>query len=401
MLVDYGSDVSDDETPQTQTPSSSRLPVNPSVPAKKASTFSLPPPSSSSSTQNGLPVNKTKKAPKKIAIDLPALPTKDDDVEDEDIRPAKKARLDTKGAGASTLFSMLPAPKQKVPIKVAPERVLGGGKGPGLVFNTSQTRPANNSAEEEVDGHVSSRDDDERQPASEEALSLPFLPPSLAKGRSNISLEDNPLRPPPKSAAKPPAAASSAPAVDFFSLNPGQSSSSGTSGARGLQLPKVSSAPKVDEFLPPEPTPTDQYPGYYILPSGTWAAYDPEYYQTFYKKWQADYDAQVRALEKRVEKGFEGADADDTKEVNAQREMEKAKIEIQEREEKKALTQGASGERAAPRMNVKGAKLGKGARTRNQLTTLLTDAYENRELLEAKIAEGRRNRKEAGNKYGF
>ncbi len=40
------------------------------------------------------------------------------------------------------------------------------------------------------------------------------------------------------------------------------------------------------------------------------------------------------------------------------------------------------------------------AKTRHQLATLLRDAYQNRESLEEKIAEGRRNRKEAGNKYG-
>jgi proline-rich protein PRCC len=33
--------------------------------------------------------------------------------------------------------------------------------------------------------------------------------------------------------------------------------------------------------------------------------------------------------------------------------MEKAKKDIQEREEKKALTQGAGGQQEAPRMNVK------------------------------------------------
>jgi Mitotic checkpoint regulator, MAD2B-interacting len=32
---------------------------------------------------------------------------------------------------------------------------------------------------------------------------------------------------------------------------------------------------------------------------------------------------------------------------------------------------------------------------------LLVEAYQNREVLEEKIAEGRRNRKEAGNKYGM
>ena len=42
----------------------------------------------------------------------------------------------------------------------------------------------------------------------------------------------------------------------------------------------------------------------------------------------------------------------------------------------------------------------KGARKRGQLSSLLVEAYQNREVLEEKIAEGRRNRKEAGNKYG-
>lgn len=114
----------------------------------------------------------------------------------------------------------------------------------------------------------------------------------------------------------------------------------------------ISSAPKIEEYIPPEPTPNDPYPGYYQLPSGTWAAYDPTYYQQFYNKWKADYDRELRALERKA-KGFEDADADDTQEVNALREMEKAKKEVQEREEKKALTQGAGGEPVAPKMNIK------------------------------------------------
>jgi hypothetical protein len=114
----------------------------------------------------------------------------------------------------------------------------------------------------------------------------------------------------------------------------------------------ISSAPQIDDYTPPEPKPDDPYPGYYQLPSGTWTAHDPTYYQQFYDKWKADYDREVRALEKKV-KGFEDADADDTQEINALREMEKAKKEVQEREEKKALTQGAGGEPAAPKMNIK------------------------------------------------
>jgi proline-rich protein PRCC len=105
----------------------------------------------------------------------------------------------------------------------------------------------------------------------------------------------------------------------------------------------MSSAPKVEEFTPPEPTPQDEYPGYYKLPSGDWAAYDPAYYKKFYDKWKKEYDAHVRALEKGT-KGFE---------VNAAAEMERAKVEIKEREERKALTTGdTGGEPAKPRMNI-------------------------------------------------
>lgn len=89
-----------------------------------------------------------------------------------------------------------------------------------------------------------------------------------------------------------------------------------------------------------------------MLPSGQWAAHDPAYFKKFYDKWQKDYDAHVRALEKGIEKGFEGAE-EGAAEVNAQKEMEKAKVEIQERESKKALTAGGPAVAAAPNMNIK------------------------------------------------
>ena len=165
-------------------------------------------------------------------------------------------------------------------------------------------------------------------------------------------------------------------------------------------LPAVSSAPKVDDFVPPEPTPTDPYPGYYMLPTGAWAAYDPAYYKTFYDKWKKEHDAYIRSLEKGTVKGFEGLDREGAAEVNAAEEMERAKQELQEREEKKGLTQGGQFVQSAPKMNIKGAALSGRARTRHQLSSLLTEAYQNREALEEKIAQGRRNRKEAGNKYG-
>ena len=117
-------------------------------------------------------------------------------------------------------------------------------------------------------------------------------------------------------------------------------------------MPSYTAAPQVDDFTPPEPTPEDPYPGYYLLPSGQWAAYDPAYYKKFYDKWKKDYDNHVRALEKGTVKGFEGFE-DDAAEVNAADEMERAKREVQELEEKKTLTIGGQHVQAAPKMNIK------------------------------------------------
>jgi hypothetical protein len=70
------------------------------------------------------------------------------------------------------------------------------------------------------------------------------------------------------------------------------------------------------------------------------------------KKWKEEYDAHLRALEKGVAKGFEGLDDSNLDEVDALKEMERAKKEIQEREERKAITMGAGGGPAAPRMTI-------------------------------------------------
>lgn len=415
-VEDYGSDSdSDRETPQVSATSAHK--TAPSVPAAKSG-LSLPPPSASGSSKpSGLSLPAPKKrAPKKITIGLPALPgePKDDDLNDRP-PPAKKARLEA-GAGASALLSMLPAPKNKNPVLPQPERMLGGGRGPGLVF---QARPAparsatvEDAEEEEI--HENSEvplgggimeEVKEEKPAQ----SLPFLPPSLAKGKANVSTEERHTI----SKAAAAAAKSAAPAIDFFSLGSSGSSASSLLAPRAgtsappvapsisvASLPSVSSAPQIDDFTPPEPTPQDPYPGYYTLPSGQWAAYDAAYYKKFYDKWKKDYDRHVRALEKGTVKGFEGFE-ESAEEVNAAEEMERAKKEIQELEEKKSLTMGGQHAQVAPKMNIKGAALSGRAKGRHQLSTLLTEAYQNREALEDRIAQGRKNRKEAGNKYGF
>ena len=355
MLVDaYGSDNSDgsdDEcAPQTSTK------------PNKSLSRSLPVPSNpSASGPSNLPVPAPKpKKPKKIAIDLPAF-TKDVSSEygEDEARPAKRLRTEARGVGSSALFSMLPAPKSAAPVKEAPERILGSGKGPGLVFH--EPRPQMTKAMPSI----TSNDDVAVVEQETEEVHLPFIPVSVKKGKANISLEESSEKVTPKTRDPP-----SPTAVDLFSLSSSHhihflfstsnvftdSAKPPASSVNTLTgLPNtlsISSAPKIDEYTPPEPTPNDPYPGYYQLPSGTWAAYDSAYYRRFYDKWKADYDRSIRTFEKK-EKGFEGADTDDAQEVDALREMEKAKKEIQEREEKKALTQGAGGQPEAPKMNVK------------------------------------------------
>jgi hypothetical protein len=173
-----GSDSDSDVETTTTT-----VPVKP-VPTKLTSTpksaVSLPPP-------------KQAKRPKKITIDLPK-PNKGEDGEDDPGQPpTKKARTDGKGAGASSLLSMLPAPKQAVPAKPSqPERVLGGGNAPALSFN-SVPRPAS--------------DEPDTSTFAKQNL---FVPNSIVRGKANVSTEDF--------AAPRPRAGPSTPAVDFFSL---------------------------------------------------------------------------------------------------------------------------------------------------------------------------------------
>ena len=429
-IEDYGSDVeSGDDSLKTTEPSAthvkpatstssllSKLPPPTSkstlaLPPPKSSSLSLPPPSTSASnaTTEASATSSKPKRIKKIAINLPSLPPPEDD---EDVGPpAKRPRVaPSTGAGKSSLLSMLPAPKQPAPViekKKEEERVLGGRGGPGLVFRASKRGVADSEEPSSVDAATGQ--------AADSAPSTSFLPPSLKKGRANVSLEADGLSRP-----RIPPSVSAAPPVDFFSLGsstppalstptPPTSSVSAITSAPGATTPMslsappsiaVSSAPAISTFRPPSPTLDDPHPGYYQLPSGAYAPYDAAYYASYARKWQAEYDKHIRALEKaQYEPETDGAD------VDMAAEMEKARVEIKEREDRKALTAGKAtlnedGEPAKPKMNVKGAKLGAVARSRHQLTTLLTEAYLNRDALEEKIAQGRRNRKEAGNKYG-
>lgn len=107
----------------------------------------------------------------------------------------------------------------------------------------------------------------------------------------------------------------------------------------------------------------------------------------YYNSWTADVQQSDN------ESKYEGA-----VQIDVQAQLDLAR---KEQEDRKALTKNAGGGPSAPRMNIKAAKAGSLAKTRHQLSTLLTDAYENRQALEERIAQAKRNRKESGNKYGF
>ncbi|KAJ4474521.1 mitotic checkpoint regulator, MAD2B-interacting-domain-containing protein [Lentinula lateritia] len=369
----------------------------PPIQSEKSS-ISLPPPS----LTNG-PIKKKKT----IAISLPTLKHADDSDDDVMIErpPAKKAKAGT-GAGFSSLLSMLPAPKQKAPVPSAPERVLGGGDGPGLVFNNLRPAAATTALSVEDEESISGVDEPTLEGLTSSSTSFAFRPPSVARGKANISLEEEKPRVTLKS--RDPTSKMSA---DFFGLASTSSSSSSISkssvpssssiSSAPFASITVSSAPDIPTFSVPEPSMNDPYPGYYQLPSGEWKQHDLEYYEKFRKRWEKSYNDHVRALEKGAVKGFEGYDRHEMADVDAAKEMERAKIEIKEREERKAVSKNPGGELAKPKMNITAAKLSGRARSRHQLATLLNEAYENRDALEEKIAEGRRNRKEAGNKYGM
>ena len=176
----YGSGSDNDSDVETTTTTTAKpVPAKPTAAPKPG--ISLPPP-------------KQAKRPKKIVIDLPK-PSEGDDVEDgQEQPPIKKARRDGKGAGASSLLSMLPAPKRVAPAKPPkPQRVLGGGNAPALSFG-----PARQSVDDDPD-------------TSTAAKSNLFAPNSVTRGKANVSTEDSVAGP-----SRPRVTPS--PAVDFFSL---------------------------------------------------------------------------------------------------------------------------------------------------------------------------------------
>ena len=206
MLVDaYGSDNSDGSGDESTPQSHSTLTLQ-----NKSLSRTLPVPSNPSSSTSGspalsLPAPKAKKS-KKITIDLPAL-TKDvsSEYDGNEARPAKRPRTEARGAGSSALLSMLPAPKLAAPVKGAPERILGSGKGPGLVFHEPPSQMTKDTPY---------NDDVAAVEQETEKADLPFMPTSVRKGKANISLEESSVKATSYTRGPP-----SPTTVDLFSLS--------------------------------------------------------------------------------------------------------------------------------------------------------------------------------------
>jgi len=163
------------------------------------------------------PAKKTQRPPKKIAIALPTIRDAPADEREDIERPTKRQKT---GAGASSLLSMLPTPKQANPSLPATQRILGGGgaKGSSFAFRTQSVAiPPDTEDEKGLPVAVVPEHD-----AEQSTVPL-FRPPSLAKGRKNVSVEEPGIIRTTKSSMH---TSLPAPVVDFFSLGEADSPSS-------------------------------------------------------------------------------------------------------------------------------------------------------------------------------
>lgn len=92
----------------------------------------------------------------------------------------------------------------------------------------------------------------------------------------------------------------------------------------------ITAAPNVEEFIPPDPTPDDPYPGYFKMPNGKWAAYDQEYYSSIARTWvQQTTEEMGRSRQRHIN----AVDGDHLQEVSAMDEASRGRAEIEARKD--------------------------------------------------------------------
>ncbi|WVQ82929.1 hypothetical protein IAT38_005065 [Cryptococcus sp. DSM 104549] len=371
LLANYASDSdSDTEAPPPAPKVAPPPPTRPPVLA--ASTASQP-----------------KKKPKKITLGLPGVGTQagsdagsgseredgDGAGSGEEGREVKRAKGPKGGKGSSSLLGMLPPPKRKLPAKAS-----APSKAASLTVNKSMARTqlpappkkaADSDDEDEEDGKVAGG----------------LLPASLArKGAKGKAAE---------------------PELDLFGLAAAPAPAPSLPTTTSLKPPTISSAPLAPSYVPPEPTATDPYPGYYQLPSGEWRAHDPAYYASLFPSGpsasgSASGSSKKPAVEDDGRLGkhwdsFEtGQFAGKVLDIDANQGLAEGRAEQERRERSKKPKLPGDEFEYKPQGQIKGL-----ASQRHQLTSLLNTAYTQREELEERIAHNKKNMRMAGTKYGF
>jgi len=328
MLVDYGSGSesgSEDEKPIIP-PQTVPVSSTPSIAAKTSAIPSLPPPKAGVNGANArsasslhIPKPRRRDGPVKITLEAPKRGPEDDEA-DPPARPAKRVKLE--GAGSSSLMSMLPAPSSKAPLP--PPKKGKDSARRGLEPNSV------------LDELLRSKNKQGEGSTVMEVNATAFVPPSLMKGKAKV---EEPAEP----------------GLDFFwisksnrskipcfmvLLNPWFSDAApvvvetkrpaSSSKVTSSSSIRITAAPKVEEFIPPDPTPDDPYPGYFKMPNGQWAAYDPEYYYSIARTWT---QPATEEKDRSRQRDINAVDGDQLQEVSAMDEASRTRAEIETRKD--------------------------------------------------------------------
>lgn len=158
----------------------------------------------------------------------------------------------------------------------------------------------------------------------------------------------------------------------------------------------MTSAPPVADFVPPEPKATDPYPGYYQLPSGQWAAYDPAYYAQFFPPTDSASDALRTEHRAKADRLGNWKELDDGRAAIAEFDVGAT---IAKTREEQAKQPQKVGQTYTEQYKAVGQHKGL-ANERHQLTSLLHSAFSQREELEERIRQNKKAKQNAQRQYG-